>query len=81
MDVKTTFLNGVVEVEEYVEQPLGFETHDRESYVCRLKKSLYDLKHALRTWYTELIAFYLVWDLPRVNQIPTFTTRLNMATQ
>ena len=29
MDFKTTFLNGVVEEEVYVEQPLDFETHDR----------------------------------------------------
>ena len=27
----------------YVEQPLNFETHDRESHVCRLKKALYDI--------------------------------------
>ena len=26
----------------------------------------------------ELTAFYPVWDLPRVKQIPTFTTRLKM---
>ena len=44
MDVKTTFLNGVVEEEVYVEQPLGFETHDRETHVCKLKKALYGLK-------------------------------------
>ena len=44
MDVKTTFLNGVVEEEVYMEQPLGFETHDRHTHVCKLKKSLYELK-------------------------------------
>ena len=41
MDVKTTFLNGVVEEEVYVEQPLGFETHDRQSHVCKWKKAVY----------------------------------------
>ena len=44
MDVKTAFLNGVVEEEVYVEQPLSFETRDRESNVFRLKKALYGLK-------------------------------------
>ena len=38
MDVKTYFLNGVVEEELYVEQPLGLETHDRNTHVCQLKK-------------------------------------------
>ena len=40
MDVKTTFLNGVVEEEVYVEQPLGFKKHDRKTHVCKLKKAL-----------------------------------------
>ena len=45
MDIKHDFLNGVVEEELlYVEQPLGFETHDRETHVCKLKKALYNLK-------------------------------------
>ena len=81
MDVKTAFLNGVVEEEVYVEHPLSFETHDKESHVYRLKKALYGLKQAPKTWYTKLIAFYPVWALPSVKQIPTFTTRLKMATE
>ena len=40
MDVKTAFLNGVVEEEVYVEQPLGFEIHDKQTHVCKLKKAL-----------------------------------------
>ena len=57
MYVKTTFLNGVVEEEVYVEQPLSFETHDREYHVCRLKKSLYGLKQAPMTWYGRMDIF------------------------
>ena len=57
MDVKTTFFNGVVEEEVYVEQLIGFETHDRESHVCRLKKALYNLKQEPRTWYGRIDSF------------------------
>ena len=57
MDVKTAFLNGVVEEEVYVKQPLGFETHDRETHVCKLKKSLYGLKQAPKTWYDKIDSF------------------------
>jgi hypothetical protein len=50
MDVKTTFLNGEIEEEVYVEQPHGFEVHERETHVCRLKKDLYGLKKAPKAW-------------------------------
>ena len=37
-DVKTTFLNGIIEEEVYIEQPEGFVVHGKESHVCKLKK-------------------------------------------
>ena len=46
MDVKTTFFNGEIEEEVYVEHPDGFVVHGKESHVCRLKKALYGLKQA-----------------------------------
>jgi hypothetical protein len=48
MDGKTTFLNGEIEKEIYIEQPDGFVIHEKESHVCRLKKALYGLKQAPR---------------------------------
>eukprot|EP00253_Pinus_taeda_P014992 PITA_14992 len=54
MDVKTEFLNGTINEEVYIEKPLGFEVKDREAYVCRLKKALYDLKQAPRAWYARM---------------------------
>ena len=44
MYVKTTFLNGVIEEEVYIEQPRGFEVEYRNTHVCKLKKDLYGLK-------------------------------------
>jgi hypothetical protein len=44
MDVKSTFLNGELEEEVYIEQPEGFQLSENKDYVYRLKKSLYDLK-------------------------------------
>eukprot|EP00253_Pinus_taeda_P007994 PITA_07994 len=54
-----TFLHGLIKEEFYVEQPEGFEIHDRESHVWRLKKALYGLKQASRAWY-ERIDSYLM---------------------
>eukprot|EP00253_Pinus_taeda_P002398 PITA_02398 len=53
MDVKTTFLNRVIE-EVYIEQPEGLETHEKRTHVCRLKKALYGLKQAPRAWVGSL---------------------------
>jgi hypothetical protein len=56
MDIKTTFLNGDLEEEIYMEQPEGF-THEGEHLVCKLHKSLYGLKQSPRAWNQKLDAF------------------------
>ena len=61
MDVKTAFLNGVVEEEVYVEHPFNFETHDRETHVCKLKKALYGLKQEPRTFYDRIGSLLSSW--------------------
>ena len=44
MDVKSTFLNGELEKEVYIEQPKGFPVIEEKDMVCRLKKALDGLK-------------------------------------
>ena len=51
MDVKTAFLNRVIEEEVYIEQPEGFDVENRETHVCIPHQALYELKQAPRSWY------------------------------
>jgi hypothetical protein len=53
MDIKSTFLNGELEEEVYIEQPEGFQLSENADYVCKLKKSMYSLKHDPRAWYSR----------------------------
>jgi len=44
MDVKTAFLNGDLEENVYMDQPMRFLVEGKEQIVCKLKKSIYNLK-------------------------------------
>ena len=46
MDVKTTFLNGELNEEIYMEQLVGFIIQGQERKVCKLNRSIYDLKQS-----------------------------------
>ncbi|KAL6333744.1 hypothetical protein AAG906_028930 [Vitis piasezkii] len=53
MDVKTTFLNGELDEEIYMDQPEGFIAPGQERKVCKLVKSLYGLKQAPKQWHEK----------------------------
>ena len=59
MDVKSAFLNGMLQEEVYVEQPKGFIDSHRPDEVYKLKRALYGLKHAPRAWYDRLTAYLI----------------------
>ncbi|GJY38586.1 retrovirus-related pol polyprotein from transposon TNT 1-94 [Tanacetum coccineum] len=59
MDVKTSFLNGPLKEEVYINQPDGFVDPHHPDKVYHLKKALYGIKQDPRAWYDELSNFLL----------------------
>nr|GEZ78632.1 retrovirus-related Pol polyprotein from transposon TNT 1-94 [Tanacetum cinerariifolium] len=59
MDVKTAFLNGILQEEVYVSQPPGFVSKQYPDHVYALDKALYGLKQAPRAWYDVLSQFLI----------------------
>ena len=57
MDVKSAFLNRMLQEEVYVEQPKGFVDPHRPDDVYKLKRALCGLKQASRAWYDRLTAY------------------------
>jgi hypothetical protein len=54
MDVKSTFLNGELQEEVYIEQLAGFVVAGKEHKVLKLWKQLYMLHQASRAWNVKL---------------------------
>ena len=78
MDMKSAFLNGVINELIYVEQPLGFEDPRNPNHVYRLHKALCGLKQAPRAWYERLRDFLIMQDF-KIGRVDTtlFTKDVN----
>ena len=59
LDVKSVFLNGLLEENVYVEQSEGFQVAGSEGKVYKLHKALYGLKQAPRAWYSRIDSYLL----------------------
>ena len=44
--LKDVFLHGELDRDIYMDKPQGFDSKANPEYVCKLKKTLYGLKHA-----------------------------------
>nr|GEU85698.1 retrovirus-related Pol polyprotein from transposon TNT 1-94 [Tanacetum cinerariifolium] len=62
MDVKSAFLNGLINEEVYVAQPLGFIDFEKPNHVYKLKKALYGLKQAPKACYDRLKYFLIKYE-------------------
>ncbi|GJT20813.1 retrovirus-related pol polyprotein from transposon TNT 1-94 [Tanacetum coccineum] len=53
IDVKIAFLNGELDEEFYMNQPQGFIMPGNENKMCKLIKTLYELKQAPKQWHQK----------------------------
>nr|KYP54959.1 Retrovirus-related Pol polyprotein from transposon TNT 1-94 [Cajanus cajan] len=58
-DVKSAFLNGLLDEDIYVDQPEGFQVPGSEDKVYKPHKALYGLKQTPRAWYSRIDGYLL----------------------
>jgi hypothetical protein len=75
MDVKSAFLNDILQEEVYVEQPKGFQDPHHPHHVYKLKKALYGLKQTPWAWYEHLTAYLLAKGFTREHAYRTLFIR------
>ena len=62
------FLNGELNEEVYMEQPVGFIVKGQEKKVCKLKRSIYGLKHSSRKLYMIFHKEVMSFDFTMIDE-------------
>ena len=75
MDVKSTFLNGLLKEEVYVEQPPSYEVVGEEQKVYKLKRALYGLKQAPQALYNKIDSYLMSNGFSKSNGEPTLNIK------
>ena len=70
MDIQTAFLNGELQEEVYMGQPVGYEVEEKEHQVCKLHKSIYSLKQSPRCWNHVLDKYLKELELHQISSDP-----------
>jgi hypothetical protein len=81
LDVKSTFLNGDLFEEVFVEQPASFILKGSQHKVLKLHKALYGLHQALRAWNAKLDDTLTKLSFTRSLSEPSIYTRQNRGAQ
>ena len=67
MDLKSLFLDGILEEEVYIKQLEGFVDPSKKDMVCKLHKALYGLKKDPKAWYERLYNYLIKIGFQRTN--------------
>jgi hypothetical protein len=70
MDVVTAFLNGLLKEEIFMEILEGFPSHGDSTKVCKMKRVLYGLNQAPKSWYGRIDTWFVSQGFSRSEDDP-----------
>ena len=76
MDVKTTFLNGELEEDIYMQQLKGFIAKGQEHMVCKLHTSIYGLNQESRSWNIKFDQVIKSYGFEKIDDEPCVYKRI-----
>ncbi|KAL6316150.1 hypothetical protein AAG906_015980 [Vitis piasezkii] len=80
MDVKTAFLNGELKEDVYMTQPEGYTSMSDHNKVCKLRRSIYGLKQASRSWNIHFNKTIEKFDFVKCEEEPCVYKRFSGST-